>query len=438
MKKIIKSAAIILAVAAVVVGVTMSFFSDEETSEGNLFTAGALDLKIDNECHYNGMVCTDEGWMDDPNDDNGPVETQWAQLGEPCSCTWNFEEWEDGNAILKFEDLKPGDWGENTVSFHLENPAWACLLVDTVIDDDNSCTEPEALAEGDECLDQDGELDENMEYAIWWDLDCDNVYDPDDEEVMVDAGDLGDVDGGLVVPIADTTAQSLVNGPVAAGTECVGIGWRIPSEAGNEMQTDSLGARLMFYVEQARHNDGFICGEQPMVEMRTLSLENKDENWDIISDDSTKGDIDYSHNDDSFHGTVTGQGLEINSKYQITLNGPGTCTTTDDNLATFGANLFQSGYWNDWAPSLASTCTGSPGEGIYNMNLISDWYTFETDGTGTFTYPFDLALPAGDYVGVKVLVKKVLDPFVSPWVDTSVEHTTNLFETAPISFTVVD
>ncbi len=69
MWKIAKSSFIILAAAAAVGGGTYAFFSDTETSTGNLFTAGALDLKVDSESHYNGLVCT------------GGV---WALEGAPC------------------------------------------------------------------------------------------------------------------------------------------------------------------------------------------------------------------------------------------------------------------------------------------------------------------------------------------------------------------
>lgn len=47
MKKILLSLSLIVAVAAVVVGATTAYFSDSETSEGNTFTAGTLDLGID-------------------------------------------------------------------------------------------------------------------------------------------------------------------------------------------------------------------------------------------------------------------------------------------------------------------------------------------------------------------------------------------------------
>ena len=48
MKKIILSLSVIAVAAAVVVGATTAFFSDTETSTGNTFTAGSIDLKIDN------------------------------------------------------------------------------------------------------------------------------------------------------------------------------------------------------------------------------------------------------------------------------------------------------------------------------------------------------------------------------------------------------
>ena len=170
--------------------------------------------------------------------------------------------------------------------------------------------------------------------------------------------------------------------------------------------------------------------------VETVNLENKDGEWAIIVDD-THGMMTYSIDHPTFYGNVVAQKLEPSAKYQITLNGPGGCSATDDLLASAGSNLFQSGYWNNWVPGLAPNCVGSPGEGVYNMALISDWYTVETDASGDFNYSFNLNLPSGSYTGVKVLVKKVLEVFAPPWVDTSVEHTTNLFETAPINFTIL-
>ena len=115
------------------------------------------------------------------------------------------------------------------------------------------------------------------------------------------------------------------------------------------------------------------------------------------------------------------------------------CSFTNTSLGNFGSNTFQSGFWDSAYPNLSSICTDDDEEGLYNMDLVNDHYTIITDGAGAFTYNFNIALPAGNYSGVKVLVKKMLDNHVSPWSDTGVGYPAfNLYETASISFTVVN
>ena len=57
MKKILLSLLSIGAVSGVAVLATGAFFSDTEESVGNVLQAGSLDLKIDSEAHYAGLVC---------------------------------------------------------------------------------------------------------------------------------------------------------------------------------------------------------------------------------------------------------------------------------------------------------------------------------------------------------------------------------------------
>ena len=83
MKRIIGSSLILVASLAVIVGGTGAFFSDTETSSGNVFTAGAVDLKIDHtEATYNGESCVNDceevggdlivnGGFEDPALNNG-------------------------------------------------------------------------------------------------------------------------------------------------------------------------------------------------------------------------------------------------------------------------------------------------------------------------------------------------------------------------------
>lgn len=58
MKKILISAGTIAVVAALAVGGTIAFYNDSETSHGNIFTAGSIDLKVDHTAQtYNGVDC---------------------------------------------------------------------------------------------------------------------------------------------------------------------------------------------------------------------------------------------------------------------------------------------------------------------------------------------------------------------------------------------
>lgn len=58
MKKIIISLSVMVAVGAVVGGATYALFNDTETSAGNIFTAGSMDLKVDHTRQtYNDVDC---------------------------------------------------------------------------------------------------------------------------------------------------------------------------------------------------------------------------------------------------------------------------------------------------------------------------------------------------------------------------------------------
>lgn len=430
MKKILLSVTILAVAAGLAVWGSTAFFSDTEESTGNVFQAGAIDLKVDNESYYNGVLSEDT--------------------------TWDIRDL-TVERFFNFTDLKPGDWGEDTISFHVNsNPAYVCANIQITDNSDNGFSEPEDEVDGnidDADGTTEGDLAAELNFIFWVD-DGDNELESGEQVIMQGpASDL--LQSGATYALADASGNIFTSemGGIEPNTDhyiakawCYGD-WLtddggIPecdgTPVGNISQTDRLLADISFYAVQERNNEEFLCSElqwdSPTVVYQ--DLENKDLSWQVIDDD-IYGTIAYSSNAGNFYGVVQGRGLEANSKYQITLNGPGTCSLVDNNLVSMGTNLFESGYWNNWAPNLSDTCTGSPGEGVYNMNLTDDWYTFISDNDGNFVYPFNLSLAAGDYTGVKVIVKKMLDTHESPWIDSTVEHTTNLFETAAISFTVL-
>jgi predicted ribosomally synthesized peptide with SipW-like signal peptide len=110
MKSIIKSLLIIVAVTAVAGGATYAYFFDEETSTGNTFTAGTLDLKVDGK---------DGSAIGHISEDNVVPAVQW-----------HGEEY-DHQFVLKNAGTVPGH-----VTYTIKN----------VKNWENGCNDPEAKA----------------------------------------------------------------------------------------------------------------------------------------------------------------------------------------------------------------------------------------------------------------------------------------------------
>lgn len=143
-KKILISLSIIGAVAAIAVGGTIAYFSDTETSTGNTFTAGALDLTVDNDCYYN--VLPGEGQEPNcPTVANDPS----TEVNESIVTTWALTDLGVKHRFFWFNDVKPGDFGEDTISLHVDNDAWLRLLISAVTNNGNGLTEPEDVVDAD-------------------------------------------------------------------------------------------------------------------------------------------------------------------------------------------------------------------------------------------------------------------------------------------------
>src|SRR3989338_4459206 len=190
MKKIILSLSVIAAVAAVVVGATTAFFSDTETSTGNTFTAGSIDLKVDSECHYYNYVGGNAGPNEDGYVDVGCGEFTPDGSNEPVAVGhWTENDLENGvHKFFSFADIKPGDKGEDTISLHVyDNDAWGKISMDLGGSLDNTCTEPEKESDGTCGEGEEGELLAAMlpGFSMWLDqgetpgFQCNN---PGDEE----------------------------------------------------------------------------------------------------------------------------------------------------------------------------------------------------------------------------------------------------------------
>jgi len=255
MKKILLSVLTIGIVAVAAVYGTQAFFNDTEKSTGNVFQAGALDLKVSSECHY-------------------------FQDGEDVRCG-DYGDWEaddlTNQVFFHFTDLKPGDYGENTIDFYVDdNPAWMCANITIDSQDENGNTEPEGI-DG-----EPGELGKYLELA-WWKDDGDNIF--ESGETLLYGGPKTleawlAITGSNSLPL--TFADSVHNwtgtaGPILGGvanTQYLGVAWCFGdmtltpsglvcdgSEDQNDAQTDGVVGTLSFEAVQHRNNPNFLCPE---------------------------------------------------------------------------------------------------------------------------------------------------------------------------------
>ena len=276
-QKILLSFASIALAAAFIIGATLAFFSDQESSQNNALVAGAIDLKIDNESYLNGVL---------QDGTNGTADT-----------TWELDDLND-QLFFNFEDIKPGDIGEDTISLHSQNDCWLCAEITLTANNDNTCTEPEKLDDP-TCSEPngnqfDGELAQNINFIFWAD-DGDNVLEDNEYPAkVIEQGTAQDILDDNQITLADSLVNNLGGNPgdpMPGGNDendqpivnyigkawCFGTLTPDPQPAGdgdptvesgincdgtqldNATQTDKLLADIKFTAIQARNNPDFVC-----------------------------------------------------------------------------------------------------------------------------------------------------------------------------------
>ena len=240
MKRILISLSIIGVVAVIAVGATVAYYNDVETSTGNTLTAGTIDLQIDLQCPRVG-------------------------------CDWSLRDLNGETIFGQVCDIKPGDDGEVTLSWHVyDNNAWGRLRLADIIDYENGCTNPEIKAGDLTCADGNagknlGELSQYLLFTFWMDQgsvagwQClDNSNGP----CLDDPYEGDNVLNGVEQIFAEKTASQIISeGGVVLPEELIGsttyylgLKWSIPSDTGNIIQTDSLIGKVVMEAVQSRNN----------------------------------------------------------------------------------------------------------------------------------------------------------------------------------------
>lgn len=305
---------------------TSAYFSDQETYEGNQLVAGSLDLKVDWEEHYSDwsqdefeglenpvltsndeipdtyigvpfcsenptlyihqadlltfMANTSIEAMPDTNNDGSqdPIDV------DVCSQPWDVPEIldpagprtdddatedttlrEDGTPapLVYLEDIKPGDFGELTLSFHLcDNDGYVWLTGELVENAENGLTEPEA-ADPDENGGEPGELPGAIQTCVWYDENCDNTFLDRETEVMlatdlsesIDSSELPGTPAGVDGDTGDATILEAVR---AAIGDYDGPGFLSQL---NEQCSQDVTIGAMSFSENLEHQDNDNDGD---------------------------------------------------------------------------------------------------------------------------------------------------------------------------------
>ena len=171
MKRILGSVAVLAFVGALILGGTGAFFSDTETSTGNTFTAGAIDLKVSNQSYYNGV----------------------AQSGT----SWSSTDLDNGQLFFNFLDLKPGDLGEDTIDLVVQtNDGYACMDINVTGTPEGTITEPESDVPDTTVGTNEGELQNELHFTFWAD-DGDNVLEQSEvDDIFIDNKMLSEIAPG--------------------------------------------------------------------------------------------------------------------------------------------------------------------------------------------------------------------------------------------------
>lgn len=186
-KRIVMLAVGAMLAVALVGGGVYAYFNDTENSTGNSFTAGTLNLTLN-----------------------------------------------DGAAqSISFAAVKPGDSGVD--NFKLNNvgsvDGHLYASVQNIVNGAGTTPEPEPTPDN-------GELAASMHVVVWSDLDGDKVQ---------DAGEAVAYDGLL----SGATVSIDMGALAAGGMTYLGFAWDIPTSVGNEIQGDTVTFDIVFTLNQA-------------------------------------------------------------------------------------------------------------------------------------------------------------------------------------------
>ncbi len=251
MRKILISLLTVALVGGGVYGATSAFFSDTETSNANIITAGSIDLKVGST--YSSV-----------NDANGNGSFLLGDL-------------DSNQALYTFTDLKPGDMGGGQFEIKVaKNESWACVQSTLSSTPENDLLDPEA--EANDTTPVVGELQDHLQFVFWNDVNGNGLLDGGDANLPTTSFTLAQLTALGSFPLADSTS---VNGPsfLTGSPLTPDISYHLGfkycfgnfdptytacdgnNAAYNDAQSDSVVGTLAFSAVQSRNNMSYVCNQ---------------------------------------------------------------------------------------------------------------------------------------------------------------------------------
>lgn len=306
MKNITKSLIIISAVAALAIGGTIAYFSDTEQSTGNTFTAGTIDIAIDQ---------------------HNPWTSKY-HIG----------------------DLKPGETGY--INFDIsnvgKNPVNVSKNLSKFVESTGTQSEPE-------CVDQHGAWDNTNKVCDWTNcvanggtLQSDGTCDTNDVQTQIiydlsvkvykSAGEneliwwqaiYTDAEGKKLSEVYPNGGTGVALGMIPVGGHMkVTQSYHFKEGAGNEYQGDQLSFNVTIKGDQLTQENGYA----------SVKLENKTlPDWNIVQGDSIEGTLSYKTNGSEFEYSFTGK-APLNSHGYVLAVGYNASTDVDKQIGTGTTN----------------------------------------------------------------------------------------------------
>lgn len=292
MKRIIISLSVVAAVAAAVVVGTTAFFSDTETSTGNTFTAGTIDISVDSMNPWNESFTLA---------DMKPSYVDYI----------NFEIQNTGS------DPNPVDVYKKLV---VTNETTGAVS-------EPECSDQSGVWSGSQCAFPTSGDNNNLSSAIWYDLSVE-VFDASGAKIWWQTLYL-DSDHKTIDDVYGGNKEVYLGMIPSGGKMKVKQSYHLATETGNWAQGDQMTFNINLRAEQ-------IQG--------TAVLENKTgaPDWEVInSADAIKGLLTYKVKNPTFDFTFTGKALLPSHSYVLaagwTANGAGFDVDTQLGIGTTDA-----------------------------------------------------------------------------------------------------